>query len=89
MHAPGRGRSLMPESLPEFDLYAELGVARGASPGEVEAAWRERIQAAHPDRSGVGSERDATVIAFSLAALVLAFFALLGLLTLLAGRRRR
>ncbi|HEX5417585.1 MAG TPA: hypothetical protein VFZ25_18150, partial [Chloroflexota bacterium] len=37
---------------------------------------------------GVGSSY-ATVIAFSLAALVLAFFALLGLLTLLAGRRRR
>ncbi|HEX5465878.1 MAG TPA: DnaJ domain-containing protein [Candidatus Limnocylindrales bacterium] len=165
----------MPESLPEFDLYAELGVAPGASPGEVEAAWRARIPEAHPDRSGVGSEREATdraarlniardwltdparrqiydrlrltspsvdlpaidplgpwpgrlpgrrsgltatavgtlavvglavlviigtlwigvgssyatVIAFSLAALVLAFFALLGLLTLLAGRRRR
>jgi curved DNA-binding protein CbpA len=34
------------------DLYATLGVARGASRDDVRAAYRARSKAAHPDRGG-------------------------------------
>jgi DnaJ domain len=43
MAAAGRGRPLP-------DLYQLLGVARGASGGEVAQAWRRRALAEHPDR---------------------------------------
>jgi curved DNA-binding protein CbpA len=36
--------------LPDPDLYQLLGVARGASGGEVTQAWRRRALAEHPDR---------------------------------------
>lgn len=34
------------------DLYAELGIARGASTGEVSRAYRKRAQETHPDKGG-------------------------------------
>ena len=40
-----------PERIPEFDLYAELGVEPGADAAAVERAWRARVREAHPDRA--------------------------------------
>jgi len=39
----------MPESIPEFDLYAELGVSPDADPDTIRAAHREAVRQAHPD----------------------------------------
>ena len=51
----------MGDRIPEFDLYAELGVQPGADDDQIDAAWRERVRAAHPDRSYGDSSRAATV----------------------------
>jgi hypothetical protein len=48
----------MPATVPAFDLYAELGLDRSASPEAVEAAYRRLIKQHHPDRAGdAGVER--------------------------------
>lgn len=39
----------MPESIPDFDLYAALGVAPDADDAAVRAAHREAVRRAHPD----------------------------------------
>ncbi|MET1231546.1 MAG: DnaJ domain-containing protein [Candidatus Limnocylindrales bacterium] len=39
----------MPESIPDFDLYAELGVAPDADPDAIRSAHREAVRSAHPD----------------------------------------
>jgi curved DNA-binding protein CbpA len=39
----------MPESIPDFDLYAALGVAPGADAEAIRAAHREAVRRAHPD----------------------------------------
>lgn len=39
----------MPESIPDFDLYAALGVAPGADGEAVRMAHREAVRLAHPD----------------------------------------
>lgn len=38
--------------MKKVDLYAELGVRRGASAGEIKAAYRRRAKATHPDAGG-------------------------------------
>jgi DnaJ-class molecular chaperone len=39
----------MPESIPDFDLYAMLGVAPGADTETIRAAHREAVRRSHPD----------------------------------------
>ncbi len=39
----------MPESIPDFDLYAELGVAPDADADAIRAAHREVVRQVHPD----------------------------------------
>ena len=39
----------VPETLPEFDLYAELGVAPTADRATIEAAFRRLMKKHHPD----------------------------------------
>ncbi len=48
------------DPVPEFDLYAELGVPLGADRPTIEAAWRERVRANHPDRMSSDDDRAAT-----------------------------
>ena len=42
----------MPESIPDFDLYAVLGVAPDAEPSVIWAAHREAVRLSHPDVAG-------------------------------------
>ena len=50
----------MPESIPDFDLYAELGVAPDADADAIRAAHREAVRQAHPDvRIGEGEDDEA------------------------------
>ena len=46
----------MKAQKPRQDLYAELGVRRGASGDEVKRAYRRRARAAHPDKPGGAAE---------------------------------
>jgi hypothetical protein len=46
--------------VPEFDLYAELGVAFDADRRMIEAAWRRQVRANHPDRVLSDDDRTAT-----------------------------
>jgi curved DNA-binding protein CbpA len=39
----------MPESIPDFDLYAELGVAPDADADAIRVAHREAVRQVHPD----------------------------------------
>lgn len=39
----------MPESIPDFDLYAELGVSPNADADTIRAAHREVVRQVHPD----------------------------------------
>lgn len=39
----------MPESIPDFDLYAELGVAPDADADAIRTAHREAVRQVHPD----------------------------------------
>ena len=39
----------MPESIPGFDLYAELGVAPDADADAIRTAHREAVRQVHPD----------------------------------------
>jgi len=48
------------DAIPEFDLYAEVGVPFDADARTIEDAWRARVQAHHPDRARLGSDREAT-----------------------------
>lgn len=34
------------------DFYADLGIARDASPAAIKAAYRKRAKTAHPDAGG-------------------------------------
>jgi len=43
-------RPSAPEPLGDWDPWAVLGVARGASPGEIARAYREQLKRYHPDR---------------------------------------
>jgi DnaJ like chaperone protein len=59
--APGPARRGSPEPARAaqrgWDPYDVLGVARGASPEEIGAAYRRRMKEYHPDRvSGLGEE---------------------------------
>ena len=47
-------------AIPEFDLYAEVGVPFDADARTIEDAWRARVQAHHPDRARPGTDREAT-----------------------------
>lgn len=49
-----------PDPIPEFDLYAELGVAYDADMLAIERAWRAGVRSVHPDRALSGDERAAT-----------------------------
>jgi hypothetical protein len=40
------------QTLPTDDLYARLGVPRGASPEAIELAWRALLRRHHPDVAG-------------------------------------
>ena len=48
----------MPESIPDFDLYAELGVAPDADADAIRAAHREAVRQAHPDVRADGNVND-------------------------------
>jgi DnaJ-domain-containing protein 1 len=41
-----------PESMTEAEARRTLGVAEGASPAEVQAAWKRLMARAHPDQGG-------------------------------------
>ena len=43
----------MPESIPDFDLYAELGVAPDADAVAIRAAHRDAVRRVHPDLSAL------------------------------------
>lgn len=45
-----------PDAGGKRDWWIVLGVDRAASMAEIEAAWRERIRAAHPDNGGSKDE---------------------------------
>jgi curved DNA-binding protein CbpA len=49
-----------------FDPYAQLGVARAASPAAIKTAYRQRVQVSHPDRGGDPDAFIAVVKAFGL-----------------------
>jgi hypothetical protein len=50
-----------PEQIPGFDLYAELGIGRGADAAEIERAWRSKVKTTHPDvAGGVGEATERT-----------------------------
>jgi curved DNA-binding protein CbpA len=48
------------DAIPEFDLYAEVGVPFDADARTIEDAWRTRVRASHPDRARRGNDREAT-----------------------------
>ena len=48
----------MPESIPDFDLYAVLGVAPDADDEAIRAAHREGVRLAHPDVAPGGDATD-------------------------------
>lgn len=48
----------MPESIPDFDLYAALGVAPGVDADAIRAAHREAVRRAHPDVAPGGDADD-------------------------------
>lgn len=52
--------------MEKFDPYHQLGLTRAATPGAVKAAYRQRVQRAHPDRGGDPLEFIAIVKAFGL-----------------------
>lgn len=43
----------MPESIPDFDLYAELGLAPDANADAIRAAHRDAVRQVHPDVSAL------------------------------------
>jgi curved DNA-binding protein CbpA len=45
----------LPEPLPAFDLYAELGLGRAADSHAIEVAWRTAMRRHHPDIAGGGA----------------------------------
>ena len=47
----------MPESMPDFDLYAVLGVSPDADAEAIRAAHREAVRAVHPDVAGDDDEQ--------------------------------
>jgi curved DNA-binding protein CbpA len=52
--------------MESFDPYLKLGVERAATAGAIKAAYRLRVQTAHPDRGGDPKEFIAIVKAFGL-----------------------
>ena len=48
------------DPLPNFDLYAELGIPLDASTDAAERAWRAKVREAHPDRASGPGESAAT-----------------------------
>ncbi len=48
------------DPVPEFDLYAALGVPVDSDTGAIERAWRDRVRATHPDRASKRGNREAT-----------------------------
>ncbi|MDP1731364.1 MAG: DnaJ domain-containing protein [Devosia sp.] len=52
--------------MENFDPYLLLGLPRAATPGAIKAAYRQRVQTAHPDRGGNPREFIAIVKAFGL-----------------------
>lgn len=48
------------------DLYAVLGVANGASSGEIKSAYRQLALRHHPDKAPDGAQRDAAEVLFKL-----------------------
>jgi curved DNA-binding protein CbpA len=47
----------MPETIPDFDLYAALGVHADADDEAIRAAHREAVRLAHPDVAGDDDEQ--------------------------------
>lgn len=52
--------------MQSFDPYLVLGLSRAAMPGTIKAAYRQRVQTAHPDRGGDPAAFIAIVKAFGL-----------------------
>ena len=44
----------MPESIPDFDLYTELGVTVDADADVIRAAYRDAVRRSHPDTAPDG-----------------------------------
>ncbi len=55
-----REHGVAADPVPEFDLYAALGVPLDSDTGAIERAWRDRVRATHPDRASKGGDREAT-----------------------------
>lgn len=54
------GRDRERDPLPDFDLYAELGIPLDAGADLVERAWRAKVRESHPDLAGTAGESAAT-----------------------------
>lgn len=52
--------------MDKFDPYRQLGLTRAATPAAIKAAYRQKVQSAHPDRGGAPDEFIAIVKAFGL-----------------------
>lgn len=52
--------------MQSFDPYRTLGLGRAASSAAIKSAYRQRVQAAHPDRGGDTADFIAIVRAFGL-----------------------
>lgn len=52
--------------MDKFDPYRQLGLSRAATPAAIKAAYRQKVQSAHPDRGGTPDEFIAIVKAFGL-----------------------
>lgn len=50
----------------DFDPYALLGLTRASTPAAIKAAYRARVQAAHPDRGGDHDQFISVVRAFGI-----------------------
>jgi curved DNA-binding protein CbpA len=54
--------------MTDFDPYRALGIGRTAEPAAIKAAYRLKVQTAHPDRGGNADDFIAIVRAFGLLA---------------------
>jgi curved DNA-binding protein CbpA len=49
-----------------IDLYAELGIERGATPDEIKKAYRKRASEVHPDKGGTNEQFQSANMAYEI-----------------------